>query len=141
MSTPLHWTILIADDFEDTRESLKLLFEMSGYRVLLARDGREAWDQIQLKTVDLLITDLQLPNLSGFDLIKNVRGREDLKLPIVVISGSDRIDLEENGLSINCDEYLVKPLDFDSLLILVDHLLRLPSYSALPLAGQQLGLE
>jgi DNA-binding NtrC family response regulator len=77
-------TILIADDEKNIRNGLQLALEDEGYTVLLASDGKEAWNTITAKSVDLLITDLRMPGMSGQELLKRVSSSYPT-MPVAII--------------------------------------------------------
>lgn len=107
-------TILIADDSDDTRQMLQVLLAGRGYRVLEASDGEQAVERVQRENPGLVLLDLALPRLSGLSVIRRLR--EEMKLvevPLVVITGYD--DQFDTALAAGCDDYLVKPIDFDKL--------------------------
>ena len=104
--------ILIADDSPTIRKFVAFSLTMQGFEVLAAKDGMEAIEQLPAKKVDLIITDLNMPNLDGFELIKSIRQNQDyVELPIIILSslaGSEEI---EKGMSCGANSYLVKPFD------------------------------
>ncbi len=104
--------ILIADDSPTIRKFVAFSLTMQGFEVIAACDGMEAIELLPQKKVDLLITDLNMPNLDGFELIKAVRNNDDYKdIPIIILSslaGSEEI---ERGMSCGANSYLVKPFD------------------------------
>lgn len=104
--------ILVADDSPTIRKFVAFSLTMQGFEVLAASDGMEAMEILPQRKVDLIITDLNMPNLDGFELIKAVRENVDYKdLPIIILSslaGSDEI---ERGMSCGANSYMVKPFD------------------------------
>lgn len=104
--------ILIADDSPTIRKFVSFSLTMQGFEVIAASDGMEAIELLPNKKVDLIITDLNMPNLDGFELIKSIR--ENLaygEVPIIILSslaGSEEI---EKGMSCGANSYLVKPFD------------------------------
>ena len=96
---------------------LKHALEIKGYRVLEARNGREAVDLAREAEPHLIIVDLNMPELDGLETIKNVRmmkGSVEL-VPIVAITAFDVYGMEEAALEAGCNEYLCKPFDLDEL--------------------------
>jgi len=79
-------SILVADDDEDIRNLLKATLGRDGYQVSCTKDGEEAWSQLNLSSVDLLITDHDMPLLKGLDLLRRLR-RHSLRIPVILISG------------------------------------------------------
>lgn len=109
--------ILVVEDDDDNRLMLKTLLEMKGYRVVQARDGQEASEVMEREPLPhLLLVDLQLPRLNGFALARRVRQHARLsRVPIVVVSGHDPAQHRKLAMAAGCDEYLLKPIDFDRL--------------------------
>ncbi len=104
--------ILIADDSPTIRKFVSVALTMRGFEVIAASDGMEALEKLPNVKIDLIITDLNMPNLDGFELIKNIRENENYKdVPIIILSslaGSTEI---ERGLKTGANSYLVKPFD------------------------------
>lgn len=109
-------TILIAEDNEDGLEMLKTLLELKGYRVLEARDGLEAVKIALHQRPDLILLDLQLPSLNGLEVTRQIRQNTAApNVPILVVSGHNPNTHEKMALAAGCNEYLLKPIDFDRL--------------------------
>ena len=107
-------TILIAEDSADSREMMQLLFRLKGYEVLAAKDGRHAVEMAIETTLDLILLDLQLPKLDGLGVTRLLRRRPELKeVPIIIISGYDPMTYRQAAMEAGCDDYLLKPIDFD----------------------------
>lgn len=105
-------TILVAEDSDVTRTLVSGILRNLGYRVLEAEDGEIAWEMLHAYRVDLVMTDMQMPNLDGLGLIARIREDEDFaSLPVIVLStlGTDRD--KERAMNLGADAYLVK-LDF-----------------------------
>jgi two-component system chemotaxis response regulator CheY len=104
--------ILIADDSPTIRKFVTLSLKMNGFDILSASDGMEALELLPSNKVDLIITDLNMPNLDGFELIKSVRENENYReVPIIILSSLDRKDDIERGLNYGADSYLIKPFN------------------------------
>ena len=110
-------TVLIAEDSRDTRHMLKRALELKGYRVLEARNGLEAVDLALNLRPNLLIVDLNMPELDGLETIKNVRKRNSPvdPVPIVAITAFDVYGMEQAAIEAGCNEYMSKPFDLDEL--------------------------
>ena len=104
--------ILIADDSPTIRKFVAFSLTMQGFEVVAAKDGMEAIEHLPSKKIDLIITDLNMPNLDGFELIKSVRQNQDyLELPIIILSSLSGSEEIEKGMSCGANSYLVKPFD------------------------------
>lgn len=117
--------ILVVEDDDDNRLMLKTLLEMKGYSVVQARDGQEASEVMERAPApQLILVDLQLPRLNGFALARRVRQHDQLgRVPIVVVSGHDPAQHRKLALAAGCDDYLLKPIDFQRLEEILQRLL------------------
>lgn len=109
--------ILIAEDEPSLRENLQWMLELEGFEVLAARDGREALLLAQAHKPDLLLTDLMMPELDGYGLVKALREQPlTATLPIIMLTArADRSDIR-TGMNLGADDYLTKPCRRDELL-------------------------
>ncbi len=113
---PVKPMILVAEDSEDGREMLEMLLRLKGYDVLVAADGLQAMELALTKVPDLILLDLELPQLNGLAVTKNLRRHPKLKtVPIIVISGYDPQQCSQLALDAGCNDYLCKPIDFEEL--------------------------
>jgi len=109
-------TILLVEDYQETRTMLRTWLERRGYRLVEAGDGQEAVDLAPLAHPDLILMDLRLPELNGIAATRRLRQHADLKnVPVVVLSALDPAMFREAALSVGCVEYLTKPIDLDKL--------------------------
>jgi CheY-like chemotaxis protein len=117
VSRKFPYTIVVAEDFDDTRLMIKQALEMQGYRVLEAADGQQAVRLVQEKCPDLILMDLNMPKLDGLDATKQIREcREVCKdVPILAITAFDTIGMKDAALMAGCSGYITKPLDFERL--------------------------
>ena len=104
-----HATILVADDTMTTRTLQKQLLEMAGYRVLTAKDGEEAYTMLQSEPVQVLVSDVQMPRLDGFDLTARIRADNKLKnLPVILVTSLGSEADKARGIEVGADAYIVK---------------------------------
>lgn len=104
--------VLIADDSPTIRKFVAFSLTMQGLEVVAAVDGMEALEKIPEHKIDLLITDLNMPNMDGFELIKAVRANDEFKdIPIIILSSLSSSEEIEKGMSCGANSYLVKPFD------------------------------
>jgi two-component system chemotaxis sensor kinase CheA len=102
-------TILVAEDSITTRTLEKSILEGAGYRVRVAGDGAEAWRLLQENGCDLLLTDVEMPEMDGFELTARVRADQRLRdLPVVLVTSLDSDEDRERGVSAGADAYVVK---------------------------------
>lgn len=101
--------IMVAEDSDLTREMLVSRVSRLGYQVFEAVNGQDAWDQLDYREVDLLMTDLDMPILNGFELIRKVRSHHKLQeLPIVVLSTRRTKESKQQAAQAGADAYIVK---------------------------------
>ena len=104
--------ILVADDSPSIRKFVSFALTMKGFDIVPACDGMEALEKLPSEKVNLVITDLNMPNLDGFELIKAIRNNEDYRdIPIIILSslaGSEEI---QRGMDCGANSYLIKPFD------------------------------
>jgi two-component system chemotaxis sensor kinase CheA len=110
--------VMVADDSLTTRMMEKHILEAAGYRVHVAADGMEAWHFLQDNQVDLLVSDVNMPRLDGFDLAVKVRADKRLKdLPIILVTSLNSDADRARGVAVGADAYIVKSaFDQDTLL-------------------------
>lgn len=109
-------TILLVEDYQETRTMLRTWLERRGYRLVEAADGQEAVDLGPLAHPDLILMDLRLPELNGIAATRRLREHAELKnVPVVVLSALDPAMFREAALKVGCVEYLTKPIDLDKL--------------------------
>jgi len=117
--------ILVVEDDFDAREVLSLLLRLEGFSVITAEDGLAGLDIAQSEQPDLVITDIEMPNLDGIEMIKRLR-RDGLlsEVPILVVSASDRRTLK-GAIAAGANQTMRKPARFDPLIETINRLLRL----------------
>ncbi len=115
--------ILIAEDNTDYRKLLKIHLKRAGYQVLEASDGQEALDLIGQNPVHLLIADIMMPRMDGFELTSQIRS-VNYNFPILIISAKSQLDDKREGFKNGADDYMTKPIDMDEMLLRVEALLR-----------------
>jgi two-component system response regulator MprA len=115
--------LLVVDDDPDVRLSLKRALRYAGYSVTMAVHGAAALDYLAQAPVDLIVLDVLMPMVDGFDTCRRLRERGDAT-PILVLTARDGIDDRVTGLEMGADDYLVKPFALRELLARIRALLR-----------------
>lgn len=115
--------ILVADDEQAVRESLRRSLRFNGYDVVLAVDGEDALDQIRIEQPDLTILDLMMPKLDGLGVCRTLRS-SGYDGPILMLTARDGVSDRVAGLDAGADDYLPKPFALEELLARVGSLLR-----------------
>ena len=115
--------ILIVEDDLVLADALKSSLTQSGYAVDLMTSGIDADGVLAYQTFDLVLLDLGLPKLSGFEVLKRLRGRGS-KMPVLILTANDDIDNRVKGLDLGADDYLSKPFNLAELEARVRALIR-----------------
>lgn len=119
-------TLLVIEDDDSLRRSLQRIFEGCGYRVLVARDGVELSEVLYDVVIDLLILDVGLPWLNGFELAQAMKEQETLKaVPLIFISGLDDMDSIKKGFRSGAHDFITKPFEVEKIIKTVQTLLKL----------------
>jgi two-component system chemotaxis sensor kinase CheA len=101
--------ILLAEDTVTTRALERSILEAAGYSVSVAVDGVDAWEQLQADGADLVVSDVDMPRMSGFELCRRIRGSAQLRdLPVVLVTSLDSAADRQRGLEAGADAYVVK---------------------------------
>jgi CheY-like chemotaxis protein len=109
-------TILLVEDYPETRTMLRNWLERRGYRLVEAADGQEALDLAPLAQPDLILMDLRLPELNGIAATRRIHQHPDLKdVPVIALSALDPAMFRDAAMTVGCVEYLSKPIDLDEL--------------------------
>ena len=115
--------ILIVEDNPDSRDLLAMMLKHEGYAVYTAEDGREGLKLVKMDCPDLIITDINMPNVDGIEMVRILRDRPECgKLPIIVMSAYGSGTLRK-AVSAGADEVVPKPLAFDPFLKAIERLL------------------
>lgn len=115
--------ILIIDDDDEIRELLEYDIRSSGYFVDSANNGLEGLNKALNNTYDLILLDVMMPKMNGFDVCKNIRNAK-LSIPILMLTAKGTIEDKTSGFDCGADDYLVKPFDIQEVLLRIRVLLR-----------------
>jgi two-component system, cell cycle response regulator DivK len=119
------YTIMVAEDFDDTRLILRKALETNGYEVVEATNGREAVELVWKQCPDLILMDLNMPLLDGLAATEQIRQCKELcqDVTILAITAYDTYGMKEAALEAGCDGYLTKPIELDNLQKIIDRIL------------------
>ena len=115
--------ILIVDDDDEIRDLLEFDVSQSGYFVDTASDGKEGLQKALNNSYDLILLDVMMPKMNGFDVCKNIR-QAKLSIPILMLTAKGTINDKTIGFDCGADDYLVKPFDIQEVLLRIRVLLR-----------------
>ncbi len=118
----LEETILLVDDDAALLEVMTIVLSSEGYRVVTAADGAEALREIGQDGLDLVILDIMLPRISGFEVLKKIREKSDV--PVVMLTAKSQSVDKVVGLELGADDYITKPFDTKELLARIRAILR-----------------
>lgn len=115
--------ILIVEDDKNLRKLIKIALLKENYTIYEAKDGENALEVLDENYIDLVISDIMMPNMDGFELIKELRTSK-YKMPILLITAKDGIEDKKEGFLLGADDYMVKPINLEELILRVKVLLR-----------------
>ena len=115
-------TILLVDDDAALLEVTSIVLMSEGYRVVTAKDGSEALRVLGYESLDLVVLDIMMPNMSGFEVLKKMRERSDV--PVVMLTAKNQSVDKVVGLELGADDYITKPFDTKELLARIKAILR-----------------
>lgn len=119
-----HALILVAEDDSDIRMVIKALLELRGYVVMTAANGQEAIESVERDAPDLILMDLKMPVLNGLAAARHIRQHSRRRVPIIALSAYDPAQHRAVALAAGCDDYLLKPIDYDRLEQMINSLLK-----------------
>ena len=121
--------ILVVEDERDLNKTVCSFLNHSGYEAVGCLSAVEAYDAMVDNVFDLIVSDIMMPGIDGFEFAKNVRELNE-NIPILFMSAKDDIVSKQRGFRIGVDDYMVKPIDFDELFLRIGALLRRAKISA-----------
>jgi chemosensory pili system protein ChpA (sensor histidine kinase/response regulator) len=112
--------VLVVDDSITVRRVTQRLLQREGYRVALAADGLQGLEQLQIERPAVVLSDIEMPRMDGFDFVRNIRADESLSdLPVIMITSRIAEKHREHAKALNIEHYLGKPYSEDQLLGLI----------------------
>ena len=118
------YSLLITDDDDALRDSLRMIFEPKGFNTYLAGSGHEAVRVIEGKRIHIVIVDMQMPDLTGLETIALIRSKLRKAIPYILMSGDPSQELRQKALEAEAYSFLPKPLDVFGMRKLVDEIIR-----------------
>jgi len=116
--------ILVVDDSEDMRDLIQRLLERAGYRVVVAEDGQASLTQAKLHQPDLILMDLSLPDMDGWEAVRHLRKMPEFRtIPIIAVTAHVSPQEEERAMAAGCTAHIGKPFDTRVLLQSIARLL------------------
>jgi CheY-like chemotaxis protein len=116
--------ILLVEDNVQNRYLMTFLLERSGYSVTVAEDGQQALESLASETPDIILMDMQLPRMDGYEATRRIKSDERLKgIPLVALTAHSMKGDRAKAVEAGCDEYVTKPVDADGLVALIERLI------------------
>lgn len=115
--------ILVVEDHKELNRTVCSFLNSSGYEATGCLNANEAYDALYEKTFDLIVSDIMMPGVDGFEFARNVRDT-NVDIPILFMTARDDIASKQRGFRIGVDDYMVKPIDLDELFLRIGALLR-----------------
>ena len=114
----MSFNVLVVEDYKVTRMMIKKMLEKgTDWKISEAQDGQIAFDFLQTQTPDLIILDLMMPKMNGFEFLKKIKSMPKVdKIPILILTGLKSADDEMKGLQSSANDYLTKPIKMDTLI-------------------------
>jgi len=110
-------TVMVIEDHPDQRDLLAIVLQREGYKVITAANGIEALEKLSAEKVQIALSDIMMPKMDGFELIKRIRGNPALKsIYLILITARIQEGDRVRGLDLGADDYITKPFSFSELL-------------------------
>jgi DNA-binding response OmpR family regulator len=121
--------ILIVDDNEKIRKLIEIYLIREGFKVFHGEDGEAALKVLDEIKIDLIIADIMMPNMDGYELVEELRAA-NYNLPILMVTAKNTYPDKKIGFDLGIDDYMTKPIDMDELVLRIKALLRRSKISA-----------
>ena len=115
--------VLVVEDDRELRDLFCTVLEENGYHAIAANDGLQAFDLLESHYIDLIISDVMMPKLNGFEMTQAIRSA-GYTMPILIISAKGQAAVKQKGFQSGIDDYMVKPIDVNEMIWRVEALLR-----------------
>lgn len=115
--------ILVVEDDDSLLNLYRIVLEKQGYETLLAHHGEEAWNIMEKKHIDLIITDVLMPVMDGYQFVRSVRDIYP-EMPILMITAKDDFASKSIGFTLGTDDYMTKPVNMEEMILRIRALLR-----------------
>lgn len=115
--------LLVIEDEEKLNQTMCIFLNRNGYTTIGVLNANDAYDKLYENTFDLIISDIMLPDIDGFEFTKTIR-QTDKDIPILFVSALDDFDSKKKGFLNGIDDYMTKPINLDEMLLRIEALLR-----------------
>lgn len=117
------FNILVIEDNKNMRKLICATLKQNGYSTFEAEDGEVGLDVLDTTHIDLIICDIMMPNMDGYEFTQTLR-EGNCEIPIIIVTAKEQLEDKKKGFSIGADDYMVKPIDFEELILRIGAILR-----------------
>ena len=117
------FNILVIEDNKKMRKLICATLKQNGYSTFEAEDGEVGLDVLDTTHIDLIICDIMMPNMDGYEFTETLRDGH-CETPIIIVTAKEQLEDKKKGFSIGADDYMVKPIDFEELILRIGAILR-----------------
>jgi len=117
------FNILVIEDNKNMRKLICATLKQNGYSTYEASDGEVGLDVLDTTHIDLIICDIMMPNMDGYEFIETLR-EGHCEIPIIIVTAKEQLEDKKKGFSMGADDYMVKPIDFEELILRIGAILR-----------------
>ena len=117
------FNILVIEDNKNMRKLICATLKQNGYSTFEAEDGEVGLDVLDTTHIDLIICDIMMPNMNGYEFTETLRDGH-CETPIIIVTAKEQLEDKKKGFSIGADDYMVKPIDFEELILRIGAILR-----------------
>ena len=117
------FNILVIEDNKNMRKLICATLNQNGYSTFEAEDGEVGLDVLDTTHIDLIICDIMMPNMDGYEFTETLRDGH-CETPIIIVTAKEQLEDKKKGFSIGADDYMVKPIDFEELILRIGAILR-----------------
>lgn len=121
--SPVMLNILVVEDNEELRELICIHLKRAGYRAFEAVDGAQALDILERVAIHLIVADIMMPKMDGYELTGELRGAH-MTIPVIMVTAKETLEDKRKGFRAGADDYMVKPIDMEEMLLRIEALLR-----------------
>ena len=117
------YNLLVVEDEVNILKLMTIRLTKSGFNVFGAQNGSEALSVVKKESIDLIVADIMMPEMDGFEMIESIRV-EGYSMPIIIVTAKESLDDKKRGFNLGADDYMVKPIDHEELILRVNALLK-----------------
>lgn len=117
------FNILVIEDNKNMRKLICATLKQNGYSTFEAEDGEVGLDVLDTTHIDLIICDIMMPNMDGYEFTETLR-EGNCEIPIIIVTAKEQLEDKKKGFSMGADDYMVKPIDFEELILRIGAILR-----------------